>query len=165
MGPVTFVYSVEIAAPVEKVFHFHDDAENILRVVRFDRWKKVELKLVRVHGDPGVGRLFHFRLTHRRAIAYELRLRILEYDPPRRIVFEMKSDFFRVCRNTIVCEETPRGTRLTDNLDLQPMAIDPVWILRNWLFGPPDLYILEERRRLTREILETEHRRASGKGF
>lgn len=155
-----FSYSIDIAAPIGKVFHFHDDVQNLLRVARLP--DTLKLKLVRVEGEPGVGRGIHLRLIANIFRSYDLCIRTLEYDPPHRIVSELQSPLYVTCRHTLLCRETPDGTRLSDEIEMERDVFDLVWILHGVFLGPLHLELFLDRQPLTRSILEWEHRRSLG---
>lgn len=82
----TIVASTEIDRPIQEVFDFVADSTND------PLWCGNVLECEQVHGDgPGLGA--RYRAVHKPGPkASELRIEVLEYEPPRRIVWEQVDD-------------------------------------------------------------------------
>jgi len=101
--------TVQINAPIEKVFHFHDDTRNLLRITPPD--VKVSIETV---GSPGLG--YEVTLKVRQFMLFVMRwhVKITVYEPPVLMVDEQLSGPFRTWKQTRRLRQVDGGTELTD---------------------------------------------------
>jgi ligand-binding SRPBCC domain-containing protein len=106
--------TVQISAPIEKVFHFHDDTRNLLRITPPD--VKVSIETV---GSPGLG--YEVTLKVRQFMLFVMRwhVKITVYEPPVLMVDEQLSGPFRTWKQTRRLRQVDGGTELTDIVEYE----------------------------------------------
>jgi ligand-binding SRPBCC domain-containing protein len=106
--------TVQINAPIEKVFHFHDDTRNLLRITPPD--VKVSIETV---GSPGLG--YEVTLKVRQFMLFVMRwhVKITVYEPPVLMVDEQLSGPFRTWKQTRRLRQVDGGTELTDIVEYE----------------------------------------------
>lgn len=104
-----YASSIVIDAPIDRVFHFHDDTRNLLRIT--PPHIKVRIDAA---GTPGPG--YRVTLTVRMFGILPMRLvvRITEYDAPHRMADEQVRGPFRTWKQTRLLRSVEGGTELTD---------------------------------------------------
>ncbi len=142
--------SIVIAAPIDTVFHFHDDPGNLLRITP----PEVTVEIVDVQGDLPEGREIRLRMTQFGVLRNEICVRFMIYDPPTLLVDEQKEGPFRFWRQTRHFAETAEGTRLTDIIEYEvPFGL--LGRFADWLvIGPRVRAMFKYRQQRTKELLE-----------
>jgi ligand-binding SRPBCC domain-containing protein len=110
-----FEQSIIIAAPVDVVFHFHDDAKNLLRITP----PELRTSIISTEGKPGRGHRVRLRMWQLGILPVTVLVEFVEYDPPRRLVDVQIEGPFRLWRQTRLFEPVPGGTRLTDSVEYE----------------------------------------------
>ncbi|MFN6113563.1 MAG: SRPBCC family protein [Bacteroidota bacterium] len=106
--------TVRINAPIEKVFHFHDDTRNLLKITPPDI--KVSIETM---GSPGLG--YEVTLKVRQFMVFVMRwhVKITVYEPPVLMVDEQVSGPFRTWKQTRRLRQVEGGTELTDIVEYE----------------------------------------------
>ncbi len=106
--------TVLIAAPIERVFSFHDDTRNLLAIT--PSHLKVSITSM---GTPGPG--YEVRLTVRflGLIPMHWHVRITEHVPPVRMTDVQVSGPFRSWKQIRLLRSVPDGTELTDVVEYE----------------------------------------------
>ena len=106
--------TVLIHAPIERVFHFHDDTRNLLKITPPNIHVTIESM-----GSPGRG--YEVILKVRQFLLFVMRwhVRITEYQPPILMVDEQISGPFRSWKQTRNLREVDGGTELTDVVEYE----------------------------------------------
>ena len=107
----TFANTVVIARPVEDVFGFLSDLEDI------PKWNYAIVETRKISEGPvGVGTVYHqVRSVPSRS---EDRLEITPYDPPRQLEVRGRLGPFR-SRLFYALDATPEGTRVTNTVEVE----------------------------------------------
>ncbi len=107
--------SILIHAPIDRVFHFHDDTANLLKITPPNLRVTVEST-----GTPGLG--YEVFLAVRQLGVFTMRwhVKITEYDPPRRMTDVQLSGPFRSWKQVRTLREVDGGTELTDRVEYEP---------------------------------------------
>lgn len=142
--------TVVIKAPIDRVFHFHDDTRNLLRIT--PPHIKVHIETM---GTPGLG--YEVALTVRMFGIIPMRwvVRITEYMPPVHMTDEQVSGPFTTWRQQRLLRTVEGGTELTDVVDYVPPL--------GWLGRIADALIIRRqissmfayRQQATKRILES----------
>jgi len=147
--------SVQIDAPVDVVFHFHDDPRNLLRITP----PEVKIELLEVRGEEPEGREIRMRMTQFGVLRNELLIRFVTYDPPHLLIDEQREGPFRFWRQTRQFEEIGEATRLTDIVEYEvPFGI-PGRLMDRFVIAPRIRAMFEYRQQRTRAIIEGGYRR------
>jgi len=110
-----FQRSIEIKAPIEKVFHFHDNPENLLRITP----KDVKVELLKATA-PGKGQQVSIVVTQFGLFKSRWDVEITEYEPPYRIVDVAHRSPFGKWRQERRFEKLSEGlTKMTDCIDYE----------------------------------------------
>lgn len=144
--------SIEIAAPIDAVFHFHDDPRNLLRITP----PQVKLELLEVRGEKPEGREIRIRMTQFGLLRNTILIRFIRYQPPHLLVDEQKNGPFRFWRQTRHFEETSSGTLLTDVVEYEVPFGFLGRLADRLVIAPRVRSMFEYRQRRIREILEGE---------
>jgi uncharacterized protein YndB with AHSA1/START domain len=107
----TFENTVMIARPIEDVFAFLSDLENV------PKWNYAIVETRKVSAGPvGVGTVYHqVRSVPSRS---EERLEITTYTPPRQLAIQGQLGPFR-SRLFYALNATPEGTRITNTVEVE----------------------------------------------
>jgi uncharacterized protein YndB with AHSA1/START domain len=107
----TFENTVMIARPIEDVFAFLSDLENV------PKWNYAIVETRKVSAGPvGVGTVYHqVRSVPSRS---EERLEITAYTPPRKLALQGQLGPFR-SRLFYALDATPEGTRVTNTVEVE----------------------------------------------
>ena len=141
--------SVVINAPIERVFHFHDDTNNLLKITP----KHIKVSFTTM-GQQGVGQDIFLTVRHLGIIPTSWHVRITEYQPPCRMVDEPIKGPFAGWKQIRIIESVPEGTKLTDVVEYElPFG----WLgrlvntiaVRKQIIG-----MFRYRQRRTKELLE-----------
>lgn len=139
-----------IDAPIDRVFHFHDDTQNLLRIT--PPHIKVRIEAM---GTPGLGYEVALMVRMFGIIPMRWVVRITEYDAPVRMTDEQVSGPFRTWRQERLLRTVEGGTELTDVVDYAPPL--------GWLGKLADAVIIRRqirsmfafRQQATKRILES----------
>lgn len=106
--------TVAINAPIEKVFHFHDDTKNLLKITPPNI--RVTIETV---GKPGLG--YEVTLKIRQFFFFVMRwhVRISAYEAPRLMVDEQVRGPFKTWKQTRLLNERNGVTELTDIVEYE----------------------------------------------
>ncbi|MBS1560529.1 MAG: SRPBCC family protein [Bacteroidetes bacterium] len=104
--------TVRIDAPIDRVFHFHDDTSNLLRITPPNTSVSVLAS-----GNPGVGNEITLRVTQFGIFTSTWKVRITEYVAPFRFTDEQVRGPFRTWIQRREFKEVEGGTELTDSVD------------------------------------------------
>lgn len=106
---------IVIAAPIERVFHFHDDTRNLLRITPPSI--KVSIETM---GKPGLGYEVVLKVRQFGIFTMRWKVRITEYVPPTLMSDEQVSGPFAYWKQTRRLREVDGGTELTDIVEYRP---------------------------------------------
>ena len=101
--------SVVINAPIERVFHFHDDTRNLLKITPPNIKVRIEAM-----GSPGLGYQVALTVLMFRILPMKWVVRITEYQPPTSMTDEQVSGPFKSWKQMRLLREVEGGTELTD---------------------------------------------------
>lgn len=148
--------SIVIAAPRERLFAFHEETENLLRISP----PNAGMEVLAVEGASQLGRRVHLRMTQLGIFSTTMIIEFIEYDPPRRMVDVQRKGPFRSWRQERIFEEVEGGTRLTDSVIFEA----PLGVLgrlaERLLIAPRIRAMFTYRQERTKELIETEERGA-----
>lgn len=145
----TFTRTVEIVAPIEKVFHFHDDPQNLLKISPPGINVKIE------HAEPtALGAKIVLKVSQFGIIPMRWEMEFTEYEPPYRMTDEMISGPFTTWIQRRELTFKNGKTHLKDTLQYEL----PLGILGKVANALVVKYIIanmfEYRQRKTKELLE-----------
>lgn len=106
--------SVIINAPLERVFHFHDDTNNLIKIT--PRYISVSFT---TKGPQGLGQDIYLTVRHLGIIPTSWHVRITEYQPPHRMVDEQIKGPFASWKQIRIVEALSEGTKLTDVVEYE----------------------------------------------
>lgn len=114
----TFQRSIEIEAPIEKVFHFHDDPQNLIRITP----KDVKVELLKAT-PAGKGQQVSIAVVQFGFFRSRWDVEITEYEPPHRMVDVATHSPFRKWRQERRFEKLgEQRTRMTDYVEYEVPA-------------------------------------------
>lgn len=100
---------IVINAPIERVFHFHDDTRNLLRIT------PPSIKVaIETMGTPGLGYEVVLKVRQFGVFTMRWKVRITEYLPPTRMSDEQVSGPFAYWKQTRQLRIVDGGTELAD---------------------------------------------------
>ncbi len=141
--------SLIINAPIERVFHFHDNTDNLLKIT--PTYISVSFT---TRGPQGLGQDIYLTVRHLGIIPTSWHVRITEYEPPFRMVDEQIKGPFACWKQLRIIESVPGGTKLTDVVEYQlPLG----WLgrLANAIVVRRQIEsMFSYRQRRTKELLE-----------
>jgi ligand-binding SRPBCC domain-containing protein len=146
----TFERSITIDAPIEKVFHFHDDSQNLLRITPPDT--KVEL----LSATPaGKGQRVVLQTVQFGFFKSKWEVEITEYEPPVKIVdVQRKGPFGKWIQTRHFKKISETQTEMTDHVEYEL----PAEHLTNFFAGRFVQHEIEKmfrhRQSKTKELLE-----------
>lgn len=142
--------SVVINAPIEQVFHFHDDTNNLLKITP----PGVKVSFT-TRGKKGLGQDILLSVRQFGFLKTSWHVRITEYLPPNRMVDEQIRGPFAYWKQTRVIESTPQGTKLTDIVEYR-MPFGILGTLAAFLFVRRQITdMFRYRQQRTKELLES----------
>ncbi len=104
-----------IAAPIEQVFHFHDDTRNLLRIT------PPSIKVaIETMGEPGLGYEVVLKVRQFGIFTMRWKVKITEYTSPTLMSDEQVSGPFAYWKQTRRLRNVEGGTELTDIVEYQP---------------------------------------------
>jgi ligand-binding SRPBCC domain-containing protein len=106
---------IVIAAPIEQVFHFHDDTRNLLRIT------PPSIKVaIETMGEPGLGYEVVLKVRQFGIFTMRWKVKITEYTSPTLMSDEQVSGPFAFWKQTRRLRNVEGGTELTDIVEYQP---------------------------------------------
>lgn len=146
----SYTSSVIIAAPIDAVFHFHDDTRNLLRITP----PEVKLEILEIIGEKPLGRRIRLRMTQFGLLRNELVIEFMKYEPPHLLVDEQEEGPFKFWRQTRKFQKVEGGTRLTDTVEYEVPFGFMGRLADRLVIGPRVRSMFQYRQRRTKEILE-----------
>lgn len=107
--------TVLIDAPIEKVFFFHNDTSNLLKITPPNI--KVTIESM---GEPGLGYEVILKVRQFGLFTMRWHVKITEYEPPTRMTDVQISGPFRSWKQVRSLRSVDGGTELTDTVDYEP---------------------------------------------
>lgn len=108
----TFTSSIEIFAPQETVFHFHDDTSNLLKITP----PSIKVKILRAD-PPGQGAIVKLKVTQFGFLTQIMEMEFTTYDAPNTLTDTQRNGKFKTFIQERTFETTSRNsTILTDTL-------------------------------------------------
>ena len=104
--------SIEIAADIEKVFGFHTDPANLLKITP----PNIRVEILR-HDPPGRGAVVVLRVKPFPLVTQTWEMCFDEFDAPRRMSDVQVRGPFKTWRQTREFASSPEGMVLTDTVD------------------------------------------------
>ena len=101
--------TVQISAPIERVFHFHDDTRNLLKITPPDVHVTIETM-----GSPGLGYEVTLKVRQFMLFVMHWHVRITAYEPPFLMIDEQVSGPFKTWKQTRKLRQVDGITELTD---------------------------------------------------
>jgi ligand-binding SRPBCC domain-containing protein len=106
--------TILIRAPIERVFHFHDDTANLLKITPPNIKVTVESM-----GSPGLGYEVILRVRQFGLFTMRWHVKITEYEPPHRMTDIQLSGPFRSWKQIRSLREVDGATELTDRVEYE----------------------------------------------
>ncbi len=146
--------SIRIDAPIERVFAFHDDTRNLLRIsppgIRFE--------ILEISGPPGLGKRVRLRMVQFGVLRATVAVEFVEHEPPHRLADRQTAGPFRSWLQTRIMQESGTGTLLTDLVEYE-MPFGPLGRPAHALFVRGRVEAMfRYRQERTRELIEAEER-------
>ena len=111
----TLKRSVVINAPIEEVFHFHDNSENLLKIT------PPHIKVsIEESGPAGVGHIVKLNVRQFGLFTMKWVVRFTDYTPPTYLSDEQISGPFSYWKQERLLETVEGGTELTDVVHYKP---------------------------------------------
>lgn len=148
----TFERSIVICAPIESVFHFHDDPENLLKISPPD----VKVRLVSAT-PAGKGQRVVIDVTQFGFFTSRWEAEIIVYEPPFKIVDVLHKSPFRSWTQTRLFEKlSDNETRLTDRVEYE-LPVDALsTFFAGWYVAREIEHMFAFRQKKTKELLEAQ---------
>ena len=141
--------SVIIAAPIDQVFHFHDNTDNLLKITPPHIKVAIESR-----GVPGLGYEVHLRVRQFGLLTMNWHVKITEYVSPTRMVDEQISGPFASWKQMRDLRVVDGGTELTDTVEYA-VPFGPLGQLANWLVIQREIEgMFAYRQQATKRLLE-----------
>ncbi len=151
-----FRRSIEIEAPIERVFHFHDNPENLLKITP----KEVKVELLKATA-PGKGQQVSIVVTQFGFFKSHWDVEITEYEPPYRMVDVAHRSPFRKWRQERLFEKLSEGrTRMTDCVDYELPAEALTDIFAGKFIEHEIEKMFKHRQEQTKACIEEQERKA-----
>jgi ligand-binding SRPBCC domain-containing protein len=148
----TFERSIVINAPIDVVFHFHDDPQNLLKI------SPPNIKVKLISATPaGKGQRVVLDVTQFGFITSRWEAEITVYEPPFKMVDVLHKSPFHSWKQTRLFEKlSDTQTRLTDRVDYE-LPIDAVsGIFAGWYVEREIEKMFAFRQKKTKELLEAQ---------
>lgn len=147
----TFERSVLINAPIESVFHFHDDPNNLLKISPPD----VKVKVISAT-KAGKGQRVALDVTQFGFFTSRWEAEITVYEPPFKMVDVLHKSPFRSWKQTRLFEKLGENqTRLTDRVEYELPAESVSGFLAGWYVEREIEKMFAFRQKKTKELLES----------
>jgi ligand-binding SRPBCC domain-containing protein len=142
--------SIDINAPIEKVFHFHDDTTNLLKITP----PETKVDVLRMD-KPGKGQRVTLSVTQFGFFKSKWDVEITEYDPPVRIVDKaLHSPFSKWTQIRTFTKLDEQRTRMTDTVEYELPLHAVTDFFAKAFIGKEISKMFEYRQRRTKEVLE-----------
>lgn len=150
MSVHTFSRSIEINAPQEAVFHFHDDTNNLLRITP----PSIKVKILQAD-PPGKGAFVKLKVTQFGFLTQVMEMEFTAYDAPNFLTDTQRKGKFKSFVQERRFESTSRNTTiLTDTLYYE-LPVGILGDLANFLFVRKIVSsMFSYRQQKTKELLE-----------
>ncbi|MFN3426720.1 MAG: SRPBCC family protein [Candidatus Thermochlorobacter sp.] len=150
----SFERSIEIEAPIEKVFHFHDDPQNLIRITP----KDVKVELLKATA-AGKGQQVSISVTQFGFFKSHWDVEITEYEPPHRMVDVAKHSPFRKWRQERRFEKLDeQRTRMTDYVEYE-VPVESITDLFAKRFIEKEIEkMFKHRQEMTKALIEAQER-------
>jgi ligand-binding SRPBCC domain-containing protein len=148
----TFERSIVINAPIDVVFHFHDDPQNLLKI------SPPNIKVKLISATPaGKGQRVVLDVTQFGFVKSRWEAEITLYEPPFKMVDVLHKSPFHSWKQTRLFEKlSDTQTRLTDRVDYE-LPIDVVSnIFVGWYVKREIESMFAFRQKKTKELLEAQ---------
>ncbi len=146
----TFERSILIEAPIESVFHFHDNPENLLKISPPD----IKVKLISAT-SPGKGQRVVLDVTQFGFFTSRWEAEITVYEPPFKMVDVLHKSPFHSWKQTRLFEKlSDRKTRLTDRVEYELPADAISGFFAGWLVEREIEKMFAFRQKKTKELIE-----------
>jgi ligand-binding SRPBCC domain-containing protein len=143
-------YSVEIEAPVEKVFAFHVDPRNAMKLLPEDANGTVEITS---EGSIGLGTSWHISAVIG-GRKLELDEELVEFEENRRFTHRQTKGDMKRSEGTLSFQATNKGTKITETFDYE-LPYSVLGKILDRLKAGKDLErFTKERYEKSKEILE-----------
>jgi ligand-binding SRPBCC domain-containing protein len=110
-----FERAIEINAPIDKVFHFHDDTKNLLKITP----PNTKVEVLRMD-KPGKGQRVVLAITQFGFFKSKWDVEIAEYESPTRIVDKaLQSPFSKWTQTRTFTKLGENKTRMTDTVEYE----------------------------------------------
>ena len=141
--------TVHIQAPIDRVFHFHDDTANLLKITPPNI--KVQIESM---GEPGLGYEVILKVRQFGLFTMRWHVRITAYEPPHLMIDEQISGPFATWKQIREFRTVDGGTELTDIVEYTPPLgllgrIADALVIKREIRG-----MFEFRQAKTKELLE-----------
>jgi ligand-binding SRPBCC domain-containing protein len=147
---VTYSREIDIKAPIEKVFHFHDNTDNLLKISPPDAGVSI-LEA----SEPGLGQKVVLSIKQLGIITLEWEVEITEYDPPHRMTDEQKRGPFGSWKQSREFQAIDQQTtRLIDKIEYTLPLHALAQLLVGGLVRKKITDMFEYRQKTLKEILE-----------
>lgn len=141
---------IVIAAPIDRVFHFHDDTRNLLRIT------PPSIKVtIETMGVPGLGYEVVLKVRQFGLFTMRWRVRITEYESPTLMSDEQVSGPFAYWKQTRRLREVDGGTELTDIVEYRAPFGVLGRIANALVIRRQVLEMFTYRQQMTKQILES----------
>ena len=107
--------SVQIDAPIDRVFYFHNDTSNLLKITPPNI--KVSIESM---GTPGLGYEVILKVRQFGLFTMRWHVKIIEYEPPTLMTDIQISGPFRSWKQTRTLRDVDGSTELTDSVAYEP---------------------------------------------
>ncbi len=150
-----FQRSITIKAPIETVFHFHDDTRNLLKIT------PPNIKVTIEHATaPGLGQIVELKVRQFGFLTSHMKMQFVEYNPPTLFSDrQLKGPFKSMFQRRILSEKNGETT-LTDIFEYElPFG----WLgkLAHTLFVRKQIEeMFTYRQEMTKRILEADSRKS-----
>lgn len=147
----SFEKFIDINAPIEKVFHFHDDTANLLRITPPD----VKVELISM-SPAGNGQKISLGITQFGFFKSRWDVEVIEYQPPVKMIDrQVKGPFHSFVQTRNFTDLGNGKTRMTDHVDYElPLNGVGNFFAGNLVAGELKKMFTYRHQR-TKEILET----------
>jgi ligand-binding SRPBCC domain-containing protein len=141
--------SIHINAPVDAVFHFHDDTRNLIKITP----PSIKVSFT-TRGAQGLGQDIFLSVRQFGLLTTSWHVQITEYQPPTRMVDEQIKGPFASWKQSRVIAATQDGSTLTDIVDYT-LPFGPVGRLIDALVVRKQIEAMfEYRQQATKRLLE-----------
>lgn len=146
--------SIDIHAPIEQVFAFHADTNNLVRISP----PGVRMEILSVEGEKGPGQRVRLRMTKFGLLRATLLVEFVEYDAPYLLGDVQREGPFKQWVQRREFQRIEGGTRLTDSVEYQAPFGAIGRIAERFFMAGRIRSMFDYRQQRTKELIEAEHR-------